>query len=183
MEKHLGGHQGKTWADEGCLRFAVESFGIVNMIDIGCGPGGMKPLAQKYGVNWSGIDGDPSVLQEGVLTHDFTKGSIPNLPWFGLGWSVEFLEHVEEQYMDNYMQIFSQCDHVICTAAPPGWGGHHHVNEQPQTYWIEKFRDYGLYYDPIITAAMRKKSTMRRKPKRNNQSFMEMTGMYLRNKQ
>jgi hypothetical protein len=34
------------------------------------------------------------------------------------------------------------------TAAPPGQGGHFHVNEQPSEYWIKQFETFGYQVDP-----------------------------------
>ena len=40
-------------------------------------------------------------------------------------WSVEFLEHVGRQYINNYMETFRSCAMVFATKS--GWGGWHHV--------------------------------------------------------
>tara|TARA_R100001129_G_scaffold141473_1_gene102694 strand:+ start:214 stop:753 length:540 start_codon:yes stop_codon:yes gene_type:complete len=174
---HLGGHGGNTWVDEGAVTFLAKKFEIKNMLDIGCGPGGMKKIALDNNIHWVGIDGDISVEQDGVIIHDFTKNSIEEIGYFDLGWSVEFLEHVEEKYMPNYMSAFRKCKHVMCTAAPIGWGGHHHVNEQSQEYWVEKFKNYGFTYDPEVSNLVKENSTMRKK---HGKSFIERTGMYFR---
>tara|TARA_Y100001963_G_C6508074_1_gene320851 strand:- start:361 stop:567 length:207 start_codon:yes stop_codon:yes gene_type:complete len=65
----------------------------------------------------------------------------------------------------------------MCTAAPIGWGGHHHVNEQSQEYWVEKFKNYGFTYDPKVSNLVKENSTMRKK---HGKSFIERTGMYFR---
>ena len=175
MNNHLGGHMNRTWIDRGVLSFLIDSFQVSSMVDVGCGPAGMKEVAQSLDVEWLGIDGDPLVKQDGLLMHDFSKGSISGLGEFDLGWSVEFLEHVYEEYQPNYMDVFSNCKFVVCTAAPPGHLGHHHVNCQPREYWIEVFSRYGLIYDSDVTKRMIEHSTMNKK---REQSFMQMTGMF-----
>lgn len=60
-----------------------------------------------------------------MIEHDFTRG-----PWwpaetYDAAWSVEFLEHVGRQYMENYLSIFHKCALIFVTAS--GWGGWHHV--------------------------------------------------------
>jgi len=190
---HLGGHQNKTWVDSGALMWAKETLGVESMIDIGCGPGGMQQPALDFGITWTGIDGDPNLpIQGSRLAWDFCDGipfhlydeqlDLPHidedkqsLTVWDLAWSVEFLEHVEERYQDNYMPLFGDCKYVIVTAAPPGWTGHHHVNEQTQDYWIAAFANYGMRFDPILTQDMRDHSTMRAKG--GKESFMKMTGM------
>ena len=51
--------------------------------------------------------------------------------------------------------LSSLSDHVVMTAAPPGQGGTDHVNEQPNSYWIEKFRKRGFRYDETLTQRTR----------------------------
>ena len=111
-----------------------------------------------------------------VILHDFTTGPCRAFDhqMFDLGWSVEFLEHVEEQYIPNFMDLFQKCRNLIVTAAPPGWPGEHHVNCQPKEYWIEVFAEYGLVYSEPFTNAIKTASTMR-KP------FMQQNGMFFYN--
>ena len=190
VEKHLGSHGYKTWTDEGVLKFLHKKFDVKSMVDVGCGPGGMEELAVKIGIDWTGIEGDESVKKENTILHDFTKGKIENISSFDLAWSVEFLEHVEEKYMNNYMHVFCKCKYIICTAAPPGWGGTHHVNEQNSEYWIQKFSEHGFSYDEEVTKMARIKSTMKIKNGKNKLSeidpsifpisFMKLSGMFFR---
>ena len=44
---------------------------------------------------------------------------------------------------------------VAMTFATPGQGGHHHVNEQPESYWLAKFAAAGFEHVPEETAKMR----------------------------
>lgn len=183
---HLGGHCNRTWIDEGVLKWVKEKYNTCSMVDIGCGPGGMREVAKSFHISWDGVDGDPKLfekklLNNGMVKWDFTEGPLPNCSrfHFDLGWSVEFLEHVAEEYQDNYMSLFQRCDYVVCTAAPPGWGGHHHVNEQKQEYWIEVFKKYGFVFKPDETEEMRCHSTMKKNSKRR--SFMKSTGMFFIN--
>lgn len=90
-----------------------------------------------------------------------------------LAWSVEFLEHVEEKYMRNYMEAFTLCKYVIITAAPPNYPGHHHVNCKLSDYWIGAFAANGFEYDHKISMEVRNVSTMK-KP------FMQRTGMFFK---
>lgn len=177
---HLGGHGGTTWVDVGTLRYLKEKFDIATMLDVGCGPMGMSNVARKMSVAWHGIDGDPAiaVVAQGDPTfflHDFNTGPFIPASQYDLGWSVEFLEHVEEQYQSNYMAAFQKCKYVVCTAAPPGWGGFHHVNEQEQDYWKTKFKEYGFTFDAHVTSKIRHITTMKQK---RGMSFMQRTGMF-----
>ena len=139
---HLGGHLDKTHMDRGAFLFLKDtvapemwSASAETFIDVGCGTGAMVKLAIDRGLQSIGVDGDYEVEKEGpVIVHDFCEGPL-KLDWyFDIGWSVEFVEHVEEQYIDNWMCIFERCRMVAITYAPPGWPGHHHVNCQTEEY-------------------------------------------------
>jgi hypothetical protein len=80
-----------------------------------------------------------------------------------VGWSCEFLEHVAEQYMDNYMDTFMKCKRVVVTHAFPGQGGHHHVNEQDSNYWFQQFGRRGFLLDMTTTDQLRQASTMQQR--------------------
>ena len=172
---HLGGHLNKTHIDQGALDFLIESFRPHLALDIGCGPFGMLPLFRAAGIVAKGIDGDPNVcsLSKEIIQHDFTHGPIRLDTRFDLAWSVEFLEHVEAEFLPNIMSAFALCKVACVTAAPPGHAGHHHVNCQPQSYWEEVFSGYGFDFLHQETDELRLRSTMAK-------GFMRRTGMIFR---
>jgi len=157
----LGGHEDKTQFDQGAFDYLVSHFQVKNMVDIGCGPGGMVYYALSKGIKAVGVDGDPSVARDCpvIIEHDYTRKPL-YLGEFDLGWSVEFLEHVEELYLQNYMLTFRCCKHVFITAAIPGQPGVHHVNCQWGDYWIRKFEEAGFMFDREATEGVRMHSTM-----------------------
>jgi 2-polyprenyl-3-methyl-5-hydroxy-6-metoxy-1,4-benzoquinol methylase/predicted SAM-dependent methyltransferase len=174
---HLGGHEGITHLDEGALDYLVSKFDIRTMLDIGCGPGGMVKLATSKGLLAVGVDGDPRLRTSSglnaqqLIIHDFTQGPPEIGEEYDLAWSVEFLEHVSQQFQQNYMKLFRQAKLVFCTAAPPGKPGHHHVNCRDQEYWIRAFRNYGFHYDLETTGVLRTITTMKRE-------FVRETAMF-----
>lgn len=169
LPKHLGGHANITHIDESTLDYLISKFNIRSMCDIGCGPGGMVQLAKSKGLESIGIDGDFTINYTDikVILHDFTSGPL-TIKKLDLAWSCEFLEHVEEQYMDNYFSVFKQCKLVCCTFST-SFGGHHHVNVRNQLYWDEKFKSYGFHKNIESTDYIRKNSSMKR-------NFMRNTG-------
>tara|TARA_B100001939_G_scaffold346771_2_gene366432 strand:- start:1369 stop:1938 length:570 start_codon:yes stop_codon:yes gene_type:complete len=164
LPEHLGGHCNKTHLDRGALLWAAKELGVKTLIDVGCGPGGMVELANSLGIESFGIDGDFTLDRGDIpcLVHDYTLGPCETLGEgkYDLAWSVEFLEHVEESYMANYMDSYQKCKYVICTHAPLGCLGIHHVNCQDEDYWVEKFKSFGFSYDRDLTYDMRSASTM-----------------------
>ena len=185
---HLGGHMNKTHVDSGSLSYMKTVLDCSSILDVGCGPGGQVREASELGYTSScGVDGDWSVLPENdtkqnsiFYLHDFVKGpwlpfDLPYIPdYFDLGWSVEFLEHVEERYMSHYMETFQLCNYLIVTHAVPGQAGHHHVNCQSVDYWIDAFDEFGFDYKSHLTQEIRNASTMV-KP------FIQRTGLVFKN--
>lgn len=161
VEEHLGGSLTRCWEDEGSLDWAINKFNVKSMIDIGCGQGCQVKLARSKGLEAIGIDGDSRVITKDLhIQHDFVKSKFLSTRTYDLAWSVEFLEHVYEEFMPNYMTAFQSSKYVIATHAPPGKIGHHHVNCQVPEYWHEKFDEYGFRYDEELTKELRKNTTM-----------------------
>lgn len=184
---HLGGGERRCHNDLGALKWAMEKWNIKSLLDIGCGKGCVVMDGIKNGLTCLGVDGDPGDLHESewkftrpkempFLLHDYTVGPAPIEQEFDLCWSVEFLEHVEEKYIPNYIESFKMCKYVIATHAPPkpstvngkSATNHHHVNEQYADYWIDVFEHYGFNYDEVLTRDLRLKSTMKKDFIRNN---------------
>lgn len=56
--------------------------------------------------------------------------------------STEVAEHIEEEYADTFVDnLTNASDCILFSAAIPGQGGEHHVNEQWQSYWVKKFEN------------------------------------------
>jgi len=174
---YLGGHNWITHTDEGALRYLKDKFAIETMLDVGCGPGGQVRVALSLGIDAEGVDGDPRVVAENtdITIHecDYTVNTFERE--VDLIWSTEFLEHVKEEYQENYMKTFAQGKHVFVTFAPPGKGGNHHVNLKSAEYWIKVFADHGLVHDETITNEVKSSSTMKRE-------FVRKNGLYFRKK-
>ena len=104
------------------------------------------------------------------LVHDFTLGEAKIDKTFDLIWCTEFLEHVEEKYVPNYMPLFELGKMAVVTAAPPGWPGHHHVNCREESYWVDVFKNYGLRFNEQLTNEFKGLSQMRK-------NFFKRAGM------
>lgn len=164
LPKHLGGHCGITHVDNGILEY-FKSKGSTTYLDIGCGPGGMLDAAYTLGYYVQGVDGDNTVkrnLPNNVKIHDYTTGPFTLPTTYDLVWSCEFVEHVEEKFLDNFMQTFQLGKTVCMTYAPPGKKGHHHVNCNTKEYWIDVFEKYGFTFNQSLTDEVKRNSTMER---------------------
>lgn len=174
VDGYLAGHDDVTHTDEGVMDYLLGRFDISSMLDIGCGPGGMIDVAISKGLEVQGVDGDYTLPDRPErIIHDFTKGPCENLETYDLAWSVEFVEHVHQQYIPNFMAAFERCKYVVMTAAPPGTPGNHHVNCQEKEYWIDVFKQYGFKYNVYVAEDVRSKSSMGRNFMRDNGLFFE----------
>jgi len=177
VANHLGGHCNVTHIDKGTLSYLKDTFNIKNVLDIGCGPGLMKDICKELNIEWTGIDGDPNCIKENTIHHDYTISPYNHENnFYDLAWSIEFLEHVDERYINNYIKYFQKCKIICITHALPGKNGHHHVNCQLPNYWIDIFEKNGFTYSEKHTEEIRKKTTM-------NREFIKNTGMVFIKKQ
>lgn len=177
IPEHLGGHLNKTHLDEGTLSYLINTYDVKTMADVGAGPGGMVRLAQSKGLKAYGIDGDWTVNPD--LLHDYQDGPLTIDP-VDLIWCVEFLEHVHEEYLPNYMETLKCAKYVFCTASTTT--GHHHVNCQPRPYWVSKFEEAGFEYQDKESEKIRKKITTMNTLQPIGKQFVRATGMLYINK-
>jgi len=175
---HLSGHGSITHVDSGALdKILSLKKCIHSFIDIGCGPGGMVAYANGLGLNAIGVDGDNSIVRhnsENIFIHDYTKGEFLIDSKFDLGWSVEFLEHVEEKYSINYFNTFKKCEYLFCTFAPKDKGGYHHVNTQNVDYWLNLFKKNSFLFKEELTLMIRDSSSL-------NKDFVRENGLFFEN--
>ena len=173
LPPHLGGHFNVTHVDLNAIQHIRDKYQIKTSYDLGCGPGGMIKTMSSIGIKSTGIDGDFTLPNsKEIILHDFTTGPLKNLTKADLCWSTEFLEHVEEKYMDNYFSVFKACSYVFCTASENP-NGYHHVNLQNTEYWINRFSERGFLFLPEDTRQIRKNSSMKK-------DFVRDTGMFFR---
>ena len=101
-----------------------------------------------------GVDGSwvkPELLmipRERFTQYDLSQPGLKNkIPEdrFDLTISSEVAEHIDPQDTETYMDNLTSFSNVILfSAAIPGQGGTHHVNEQWPSYWTEKFSARGF---------------------------------------
>ena len=127
---------------------------VGSVLDIGCGRGAWLSEWRRQGVaDIAGIDG-AYVASERLLiptdrfkSHDLVQ-PIDLGRRFDLVQSLEVAEHLAESAADVFVDnLVRHGPVVLFSAAVPGQGGEHHVNEQPYRYWRDKFlaRGYVLF--------------------------------------
>lgn len=131
-------------------RYLVDRFAVNSVLDVGCGEGHAVRFFQRLGVIAHGIDGLRANVDRAVTPiahHDILQTSY-YMP-VDLVWSCEVAEHIRPEKVDNYVDTLANGRIVAMTHALPGQGGHHHVNCQPQEYWVEKLAQRGFSLAPF----------------------------------
>lgn len=144
--------------------YLLVKYDIKSVLDIGCGYGhALKWFSDVGRCNIKGVDGDPDCINNpvegltGIISfHDFRGGPINLGVPFDLAWSSEFLEHVEAQYIPNFMPAFRSARYAVVTHGEPNQAGTNHVNCQDSKYWIGQFHNYGFEYNPVETHRFRR---------------------------
>jgi SAM-dependent methyltransferase len=137
-------------AAERIVPLLVQQLSPSSVLDVGCGQGAWLAVWQQRGVDdVFGVDG--SYVDRGRLlfaperfyAHDL------GLPFdlgrrFGLVECLEVAEHLPEASAATLVDSLVRHGEVIVfSAAPPGQGGHDHVNERSYDYWRALFRQRG----------------------------------------
>jgi hypothetical protein len=166
-EKHLGGYivnltnygDPNTYATE-IWDWMIEN-NIKSVLDVGCGEGHSTKYFLDKGIYCIGVEGgenavNNSPVKNSIILHDYTTSPYKPNKIFDAIWCCEFVEHVEETYMENFLKTFDCCEKIFMTHAVPGQEGYHHVNCQNSRYWIDVIENRGFKYDEKLSLELRK---------------------------
>ena len=129
------------------LPLVFRLFPVKTVADFGCGMGTWLAAARKLGAREAvGVEGpwvrredleDPEVT---LQTQDLEK-EIQLPREFDLVISLEVAEHLDPGRAASFVEDLTRASRrVLFSAAVPGQGGEHHVNEQWQSYWAAHFK-------------------------------------------
>lgn len=157
-------HRQRRWTQPYTVRCLEAAFLAFNrptsLLDVGCAEGVTVQYARRHAaIDAMGIDlavprGDP-----GLVCADLCQPvDLKRVFQWVLCWEVA--EHLPESaadtLCDTLVRHLDPTGRVLFTAAVPGQRGPGHVNEQPWSYWAEKFATRGL------TEAMAMSTQLRR---------------------
>lgn len=160
----------------------IDSFGITSVLDVGCGCGFTQEFFECRDVMTIGLEGSRKVVERHlrpaqVIHHDLRQ------PWcgprFDLVWSCEVGEHIDKDEIDCFLDIVAEHARKVVAfcAAPPGAGGHHHVNCVTDDTWAGWFAQRGLRVDEEKTVFAR--SLCVPKGRRGPQNYFRRSGLVL----
>lgn len=137
---------------------------IDSVLDVGCATGAWLAAWREAGVgDIHGADGDYvdrdrlMIPIERFHSADLSR-ALDLRRRFDLVQSLEVAEHIAAEHADQFVAnlVSHSSGLVLFSAAPPGQGGEHHINEQPYDYWRRKFAGHGFrafdYVRPRLAA-------------------------------
>jgi hypothetical protein len=143
-------------------RLVTAALPVASVLDVGCAEGVWLDAWRQAGVREvAGVDGTyvqadrlwiaPAEFTAMDLARPFDLGRR-----FDVVQSLEVAEHVPEAAARDFVASIARHSGglVLFSAAPPGQGGEHHVNERPYDYWRSLFQEHGFhahdYLRPLI---------------------------------
>jgi hypothetical protein len=141
-----------AWRAEPLCDAVCEVLSPKSLIDVGCAVGDLLKEFDKRKIMCYGIEGSENVVP--YLMVDKGKVFIKDLRVplnlglsFDLAICLEVAEHIDAECADQFVEnLIGLSRRILISAAPPGQGGHGHVNCQPYNYWVYKFVKHGYLH-------------------------------------
>ena len=135
----------------------LDAFGATSVVDFGCGTGAWLSVFRTLGItDVHGLDaGRPTPEQLQISPDHITLTNFEQPVDLGrrfdLAMSVEVAEHLPDSMAATFVgSIVKHSDLVLFSAAIPGQGGVHHINEQWPSYWASLFASHEMAcFDPF----------------------------------
>jgi SAM-dependent methyltransferase len=130
------------------------------VVDVGCGSGEWLRAFKAHGASVLGIDGFSDVARLDLDHAEFRRLPLDeplpdSLPKFNLAVALEVAEHLPPQRASTFVQdLVRLAPAVLFSAAIPGQGGTHHVNEQWPDYWAAMFATHGFVCIDALRATL-----------------------------
>jgi SAM-dependent methyltransferase len=120
-----------------------------SVLDVGCGVGGWTREFLAADLDAVGVDRDaPGPLMEippDRYLHADLSRPLSLARQFDLALCLETAEHLPPERGPGFVRDLCALADVVCfSAAIPGQGGRGHINERPQSYWVELFQSLGF---------------------------------------
>lgn len=135
----------------------VDRFQPKTVIDVGCGTGALLQAFRMLHCEVHGLEYSEAGLaycrnrRLSVMKFNIEKDNLNNKS-YDLTTSFEVAEHLPPWVANRYVDLLCKLSPlVVMSAATPGQAGTDHVNEQPHSYWINKFEKNQYYFQEIAS--------------------------------
>ena len=133
--------------------------------DVGCGTGVLLDRLRTRGVVVWGLEYAKAALavcrarELDVTTFDVTNDDLPAGLTADLVVSMEVGAQLPESAADRYVDLLCRiAPLVVFSVEAPGGGDRYPKNEQPHSYWVEKYHRRGFAFEEAISLEWRKKA-------------------------
>lgn len=138
-----------------------------SVVDVGCGQGALLEGLHRVDPSLvlQGYDSSPIALararSRGLsvetldvvgLSNDEADALSARMTSFDLALCLEVAEHIPAWHGGKLLTILAGAPRLVFSAAHPNQGGQLHVNEQPASYWIDRFAERGFRLAPVDAA-------------------------------
>ncbi len=136
----------------------LERFSPTRVLDVGCGLGTWLAVFHDAGCQVVGLEGEvlsPNLLEvpADVVRFVDLEGPVTVDGPFDLALCLEVAEHLSPTAGDRLVELLTAAaDVVVFSAAVPGQGGDHHLNEQWPDYWQQRFEAQGFSFEDVLRA-------------------------------
>ena len=123
-------------------------FRILGPLEVADGTGRILARLAAHEIAVHGIDGSRSAISGSLVGDRIMRWNLerplPDIGRFDVAICTEVAEHLESSSAGTLVSSLTRLsDTVVFTTATPGQGGRHHLNEQPHSYWEERFSHSG----------------------------------------
>jgi SAM-dependent methyltransferase len=138
---HLGGNSVEcnpnTFSPDS-WSYVIKKYDIKSVLDVGSGYGHAAKWFAEQGLKSIAIEGLQKNVDNAIYPTtkvDLTESSYKTE--VDMVHCVEVVEHVDGKYVHNVLDTLCNGKYIFMTHGQPGQRGHHHVNNQPTSYWID----------------------------------------------
>ena len=150
---------GNNYMDSGVVKHFCDVAGRnASVLDLGCGVGHYAGPLRACGLTWRGYDGADNIEEATGGRVAFADVTAP-LHLDTADWVValEVGEHLPEAFAETFLDNIARHAKrgALLSWAVPGQDGHHHVNNRPNSWVVERMAARGFRLDEATSTAMR----------------------------